>query len=267
MMRPKKSLGQNFLTDKNIIHKILSSFNIKNKHIVEIGPGTGNLTKEILKKKPSHVLLVEKDNHLATKLLKELEKIPIKIDLQNNDILKFDLESVLKSQTIIFGNLPYNISSQILVKFIKFKKWPPRYENLVLMFQKEVGEKIISNANTLNYGRLGILTKSRLEIVDHFDISKNCFFPKPKVESKLIIFKPKIDICHKIKNINNLEKITQLFFSNKRKMINKVLKSIFDNKVDYINLLKIDETKRPAELTESDYFRITELYEKKLNIT
>ena len=136
----KKSLGQNFLTDKNIIKKIVNLTDIKNKNIIEIGPGKGALTKEILAKKPKSLILIEKDTKLAFDLRKKyLDNKLVKI--YNEDILKFELEKKAKTINKIFGNLPYNISSQILVKILKFKKWPPNFDDLIFMFQKELAEK------------------------------------------------------------------------------------------------------------------------------
>ena len=135
MKQAKKSLGQNFLVDKNIIRKIINLSEIKNKHIVEIGPGTGALTKEIILRKPKSLTLIEKDNELC-KDLKEKYFNQKFIKIFNSDILKFDIEKKIFKNSIIFGNLPYNISSQILIKFIKFKKWPPKYKCLNFMFQK-----------------------------------------------------------------------------------------------------------------------------------
>ena len=137
MKLAKKSLGQNFLVDKNIIRKIINITSIKNKNIVEIGPGYGSLTDEILKKKPKLISIIEKDFFLYNQLKSKYSNIK-NIKIYNADILDFDLEKIVKNNSIIFGNLPYNISSQILVKIIKFKKWPPKFDNLIFMFQKGV---------------------------------------------------------------------------------------------------------------------------------
>ena len=183
MIKPKKSLGQNFLIDNNIVNKILKLAEIRNSNIVEIGPGTGNLTKKIIELKPKNLILIEKDKILASNLKNELEKHS-NIKFFNDDILKFDLENKIKKNSIIVGNLPYNISSQILVKLIKFKKWLPKYNKLILMFQKEVADRILAKYNTTNYGRLTILTATRLKITNHFNVSPNSFYPVPKVKSR-----------------------------------------------------------------------------------
>ena len=161
--------------------------NISNKDIVEIGPGKGALTNEIIKAKPKSLKLIEKDNELFNDLKINYSEFEF-LEIYNNDILKFDIEKILKKNTIIFGNLPYNISSQILVKILKLQKWPPNISDIIFMFQKELGEKIIGKFLTKNYGRLSIISKFRLKMVKNFLVSPNSFFPKPKVTSMVIHF-------------------------------------------------------------------------------
>ena len=261
MKLAKKSLGQNFLTDHNVIKKILKLVNLKNKNIIEIGPGYGALTELIIKNNPRKLFLIEKDEYLAKKLSLKYSNNK-NITIFNSDILKFDLEKNILKNSIIFGNLPYNISSQILVKIIKFKKWPPKYNDLVLMFQKELGEKILGFFETKNYGRLSILSNYRLNNIGKFLVSPNSFFPKPKVTSMVIHFKPKKRISHKIRNLENLEKITNIFFSNKRKMINKNIKKIFSS-IEISKMTFLDLNLRPEKIRPDLYYKITELFEKK----
>ena len=130
------------------------------------------------------------------------------------------------------------------------------------MFQKEVADKILAKSKTNEFGRITILSNYRLEIIDSFKISKEDFFPKPKVDSKVIVFKPKRAIKFKITNIENLEKITQVFFSSKRKMINKALKKIFKNYKDIAHMLNINLNSRPSDLSPEIYFKLTEIFEK-----
>ena len=264
MLELKKSLGQNLLIDKNIIKKIIDQSQIKNKFIIEIGPGTGNLTKTIIERKPKNLLLIEKDKRLH-KILKTKFKSMKNCEVINNDILNYNFNSNLK-EAVIFGNLPYNISTQILAKFIKLNKWPPFFEKIIFMFQKEVGDRIIAKPNTKNYSRISVLTNFRLEIISSFKISQNCFFPSPKVESKIIVFKPKLKINSKIRKIENLEKITHIFFSSKRKMINKAFSKIFKKHNEIAKLLNINLNKRPSELSFEEFYKITEKYEKVNNI-
>jgi len=256
----KKSLGQNYLIDLNIIKKIVNLVDVYNKNILEIGPGRGALTEEIIKKKPKSLILIEKDDKLATEL-KLKYKNDKKIIIYNKDILKFNFEDKIESNSIIFGNLPYNISSQILAKIIKFKDCPFAYSDLIFMFQKELAERIVGKFNTTKYGRLSILTNYKLKIIKKFSVSPNCFFPIPKVDSTVLFFKPNKNIFFKIKNLENLEKITNILFSNKRKMINKNIKKILSK--NQLNLIKnINLSSRPSELQPDIYYKITELFEK-----
>tara|TARA_Y100001970_G_C13962098_1_gene713697 strand:- start:90 stop:881 length:792 start_codon:yes stop_codon:yes gene_type:complete len=261
MIKPKRSLGQNFLIDQNIINKIIKLAEIKDNNIVEIGPGTGNLTSKIIESKPQNFFIIEKDKNLSN-ILKKKFSITKNFKIINEDILNFNLENNLKKNSIILGNLPYNISSQILAKLIKFKSWLPNYTKLILMFQKEVADKILAKYNEPAYGRLSVLTNSRLKVIDHFNISRNCFYPKPKVQSTILVFKPIINKDFKVKNINNLEKITHLFFSNKRKMINKALNKLFLNSPKVAAKYGIDITWRPNQLSEKMYYQITSHFEK-----
>jgi 16S rRNA (adenine1518-N6/adenine1519-N6)-dimethyltransferase len=256
----KKSLGQNYLIDLNIVKKIINLTKIYNKNILEIGPGKGALTEQILKNKPKSLILIEKDNILSKELKLKYQNNK-KIIIYNKDVLKFNFEEKLKDNSIIFGNLPYNISSQILAKIIKFKKYPPKYSALIFMFQKEMAERITGKFSTSKYGRLSILTNYRLKVLNKFNVSPNCFFPKPKIDSTILYLKPNEKISNKIKNIENLEKITNILFSNKRKMINKNMKKIFNkNQLDSIKNLNLKS--RPSDLKPEKYYEITELFEK-----
>ena len=259
MKYAKKSLGQNFLIDLNIVNKIINLIEINNRNIVEIGPGKGALTDIILQKKPKSLTLIEKDNALFEDLKSKYKKVK-NFKIINKDVLKLDLEKNLKKNSIIFGNLPYNISSQILTNFIRLQM-PSKYSDLIFMFQKEMAERIIGKYNTSKYGRLSILTNLKLNVINKFQVSPNCFIPVPKVDSTVIHFKPNKKILFKIKNIKNLEKVTQILFSNKRKMINKNIKKILDDKK--VKLLgNLNLNLRPSELKPEKYYKITELFEK-----
>jgi len=178
------------------------------------------------------------------------------ISFYNDDILKIDLERIIKKKSIIFGNLPYNISSQILVKLIKFKKWPPKFTDLILMFQKEVAEKILGKS----YGRLSIIANYRLKHLNKFDVSPNCFFPVPKITSTVIHLVPLRKVNYKINDIKNLEYITNLFFSSRRKMIKKKINKIFD--LNQINKFKnLNFNARPSDLKKEFYYQATQFYE------
>ena len=257
MIKAKKSLGQNFLIDEKILHQITSCVEIENKSILEVGPGTGNLTKFILKKKPKKITVVEKDNNLTGKLK---EKFKENICIINDDVLNIDESSLFNEKVIVFGNLPYNISTEILSKWIVNLKKDFWFENLILMFQKEVANRIIANYNDTNYGRLSILANWKLTIQKICDIKPVSFSPKPKVDSSLLLFTPKNNF-YKIKYPKNLEKITRIFFNNRRKMIKKPYNQIFNGDLRVLEKLKINLNLRPQNLDFETYYKLTEEYE------
>ena len=258
MIKAKKSLGQNFLIDKDIIDKIVNFLELKNRNILEIGPGTGNLTEGILKKFPKKVLVVEKDDNLA-KLLKD--KFKDKIEVINKDILKID-ENSLSDQTLtVFGNLPYNISTEILCKWILNIGQKIWFDYLILMFQKEVADRIISDSNTKSYGRLTVLANWRLDIKKICDISPVSFQPKPKIDSSVLFFKPKKEFFW-FKNSKNLEMITRIFFMHRRKMIKKPYNLIFNGNIKIANELGIKLSLRPQNIDFETYYKLTDHYEK-----
>ena len=259
---PKKSLGQNFLVDDKIINSIIEQGNISNDDvIIEVGPGTGSLTQKILEKKPKKFIVIEKDRNLANSLN---QKYGNKIKVINEDILKFTHEDLLKENVIIFGNLPYNISTQILARWIKIKNLDKFCKKFILMFQKEVADRIIAKKNTRNYGRLSILSNWKMKIEKVFDIDPNSFKPKPKIESTLLTFVPKKNF-YKLKNPKNLEHVTNIFFSQKRKMIKKPLKQLFNNYGDIAKILSLDLSLRPQNLNHMIYYKICELYESSID--
>jgi 16S rRNA (adenine1518-N6/adenine1519-N6)-dimethyltransferase len=258
VIRAKKSLGQNFLTDKNIIHKITNTVVIAGNEVLEVGPGTGNLTREILKNNPSKMYLIEKDTFLAVKLE---EIIDGRVKIFNEDILKFDENLLSKNKIIVFGNLPYNVSTEILSTWITNLKNDYWFSDLILMFQKEVADRIIAQFNSSNYGRLSILANWRLNINKICDISPESFSPRPKIQSSLIHFTPKKNFA-KIKDPLNLEKITRIFFSHRRKMLKKPFNQIFNGNKDLLNKLNIDLNLRPQNLDLDTYYKLTIEYEK-----
>jgi len=258
--KPKKSLGQNFLIDLNVIKKIVNLANIKNDdYILEVGPGTGNLTNEIIKKNPKKIFLVEKDNFLSKQLLDKFKEV--NVEVFNSDILNFNEDKIAKKKIIIFGNLPYNISTQILIKWIVNDLSFNSYKKLVLMFQKDVAERIIAQTNQKEFGRLSVISNWRLNVEKNFDVSKDCFFPKPKVESSVISFTPKKNYKH-FKNSKSLEHITRIFFSNKRKMINKAYKNLFKDNFNIATQLNLNLKCRPSNLTCQNYYSLASFYEK-----
>jgi 16S rRNA (adenine1518-N6/adenine1519-N6)-dimethyltransferase len=258
VIRAKKSLGQNFLIDKNIIDTIINTVSIADNEILEVGPGTGNLTREILRNNPSKLYLVEKDKFLAESLKEIFDE---RVTIFNKDILKFDENSLSEKKIIVFGNLPYNISTEILSTWITNLKNNYWFSDLVLMFQKEVADRIVAQFNTSAYGRLSILANWRLNINKICDILPDSFSPRPKIKSSLIHFTPKKKFAE-IKNPINLEKITRIFFNHRRKMLKKPFNQIFNGNNDIIKKFNIDLNLRPQNLDFDTYYQLAIEYEK-----
>ena len=258
----KKSLGQNFLIDKNIVKKITEIVDINpNKTILEIGPGYGILTESLLSKYPKKIFAIEKDNKLSDFLVEKFNKNK-NIKIINQDILKVINTKSFGKNITVFGNLPYNISTKILASLILLEKWPPWYDQLVLMFQKEVADRIIARVKTKEFSRLSVLSNWRLIVKKHFDISNNCFSPKPKVTSTLLTFVPIKNNKFPLKNPKNLEAVTRILFQNRRKMINKGFNKLFVNSDMISKKLQINLKNRPDELSNEMYYRIAIQYEK-----
>ena len=257
MIKAKKSLGQNFLTDRTVLEKIVNTTEIKNKTILEVGPGTGNLTSFILKNDPKKVFVVEKDRDLC-KILKDT--FNDQVTIINDDILNINENLLFNENVTVFGNLPYNISTQILGKWIINLKDNFWFDHLVLMFQKEVADRIIAKFNTSSYGRLSILSNWKLNIRKICDIKPVSFSPKPKIESTLLIFSPKQDY-YKIKDPKNLEKITRIFFNHRRKMLKKPFNQLFNGNKKILEKLKLDLNLRPQNLTFETYYKLVDEYE------
>ena len=258
MIKAKKSLGQNFLTDRNILETIANIVPIYNKNILEIGPGTGNLTAFILKNNPKKLIVVEKDDALAANLNSTFKD---QLTVINDDVLNIDENLILNEKVTVFGNLPYNISTEILSKWIINLNDNFWFDHLILMFQKEVADRIIAPFNNSTYGRLSILTNWKLNVKKICDIKPESFSPKPKIDSSLLFFSPKSNF-YKIKNPKNLEKVTRIFFSQRRKMLKKPFNQLFNGDQKIIDKLQIDLNLRPQNLNFDTYYKLTIEYEK-----
>jgi 16S rRNA (adenine1518-N6/adenine1519-N6)-dimethyltransferase len=257
-IKAKKSLGQNFLIDRNVLEQIVNTVDIKDKEILEIGPGSGNLTSYIIKKKPKKVFVIEKDKNLSTLLN---ERFNDEINIINGDVLKISEKHISQNKLTVFGNLPYNISTEILSKWIinlDKKFW---FNELVLMFQKEVADRIISKSNNSNYGRLSILSNWKLHVKKIIDIKPESFSPKPKIDSSLLVFTPNENFFN-LKDSKNLEMITRIFFGQRRKMLKKSFNRVFKNPKEVSEKFNIDLNLRPQNLEPEIYYKLTKEYEK-----
>ena len=257
IFKHKKSLGQNFLIDREVLEQIVSTVDIADKEVLEIGPGSGNLTKYILKKNPKKVYVVEKDDELTLKL-KDL--FSDEIQIINEDVLNISEDKISDKRLTVFGNLPYNISTEILSRWIMNMGTNVWFDSLVLMFQKEVADRIIAESNTSKYGRLSILSNWKLDIKKIIDIKPQSFSPRPKIDSSLLLFTPKKKFF-KLKSAKNLEMITRIFFNQRRKMLKKPFNQVFQNAKKVSEKFNINLDLRPQNLEPEIYFKLVKEYE------
>ena len=258
MIKAKKSLGQNFLIDSKVLELISNLEDLNNKIILEVGPGTGNLTSYLIEKNPKEIIVVEKDNNLVDFLK---NRFGIKIKIINDDILKVEENNLSSQKIVVFGNLPYNISTEILTKWILNINNNFWFHSLILMFQKEVADRIIAEFNSSDYGRLTILANWKLNIKKIIDIKPESFNPKPKIDSTLLYFTPKENFIE-LNNPKNLEHITRIFFSHRRKMIKKPFNQVFNGDKNILNKFDINLNLRPQNLNFETYLKLTREFEK-----
>ena len=245
----KKSLGQNFIFDKNLLIKISSYIETKSKNsIIEIGPGLGTLTNFLYKKKYKQLILIEKDIRLIENLKKKFNEN--KVEILNIDAMNFDYNVNSLKHSIIVGNLPFNVSINLLYLWTKYKSWPPQHDKMVLMFQKEVANRIMALPKNKSYGKLSVVIQSRYKIKKLIDIPASAFTPRPKVDASVLEFIPFNDFG--LIDINKIDKVAKDAFSQRRKKI----KNNMSNYLSEIKSLSISSDLRPEDLTVLDYCNI-----------
>jgi len=258
-LKPKKKLGQNFLHDKNIISSIINKSDVENEDIIEIGPGPGILTENILKNKARSLLAIEKDDSFKVNLKKIKSNYRDNFDYLINDVIDFDFKKLTKKKYKFVSNLPYNISVPFILKMIKIRKTIP-WKEMILMVQKEVAERITANINTKNYGRLSIIVNLNNDVKKLLNVKPSSFIPRPKVDSTVIKISPK----KKYINVNNevFEKIVKVSFSQRRKKIKNNLDQLDINTISLLELSKIDPDLRAENIDIDGFLRISKNYEE-----
>lgn len=259
-INPSKKLGQNFIFDKNILNKITSLINPDACDLViEIGPGLGGLSEALLNNNVKKILLVEKDRQF-TQLLNALKlKYPDQIDIIFEDAINFNFDIENYKNITIISNLPYNVATKILTTLINTHYSTNKLKNMVLMFQKEVAQRITANYSNKHYGRLSIISQYLYQCNVEFDLNPAVFYPKPKVDSSIVSFK---SLERKSgPDIKMLESITRAAFSQRRKKIRTSLKNII-SEADLAERLNIDVDLRAEQLSVNEYLKISEYLEK-----
>lgn len=268
-LNAKKSLGQNFLTDLNLTGKIARTANglggcdLKDSIIYEVGPGPGALTRALLMNGAHRVVAVEMDPR-CIEAQKEIQvAYPGKLDVFQGDALKMDEQTLIGDTggrpVKIIANLPYNVGTALLVKWLTLKGWKPWYSSLTLMFQKEVGQRIIAAPRTKAYGRLSVLGQYRAEAKIMFDVPARAFIPPPKVTSCIVAITPKEEQPETPKQ-EILEKVVYAAFNQRRKMLRTSLKALGQDPLPFLKAAEITETCRAEELTIKDFCRLAKAY-------
>ena len=248
----KKSLGQNFLINKTILKKISSLKDFKNQEVVEVGPGKGYLTEFLIKKKPSKLILIEKDRQLETVLTNLIKNKSIKIKLIIEDALKISINKLSKNKIVLIGNLPYNVATTLILNWLRYIH---SFESIVVMVQKEVASRLSAKEKTKHYGRTSVLVQVVADVKIKFDVAPENFFPKPKVHSSVIEIIPK----EKIKfNYKKLDKLLKLSFMHKRKTLKNNLSKISSNIEEKIFKCGVNPALRPEEISPNQFIKLSE---------
>ena len=255
----KKSLGQNFLLDLNLTGRIARAAGpLAGVTVVEIGPGPGGLTRALLAEGAGHVIAIERDTRAIAALEEVAAHVPGRLTVIEGDALEFDLSTVNAEGPLrIVANLPYNIATVLLTGWLEIEPWPPRYDRLVLMFQREVAERLVAQPDNKAYGRLSVLTQWRTSAKILFDIAPSAFVPPPKVTSSVVRLTPLPPGQH-LADLAPLERVTAAAFGQRRKMLRGSLADLFDDPVAVLEGLDLSPTARAEELTVGDFVRLAQ---------
>ncbi len=265
-LKAKKLLGQNFLTDLNLTGKIArSAGNLENSIIYEVGPGPGALTRGLLENGAAHVFAVEMDSRCIDALSEISAAYSGRLTVYEGDALSVNEKKLIGNTNgmdiRIVANLPYNVGTALLVKWMTETEWKPWFKSLTLMFQKEVGERIIAKPKTKAYGRLSVLCQYRANATILFDIPRQAFIPQPKVTSCIVQIIPHEEPAGTPKQ-KILERVVSAAFNQRRKMLRASLKTLGIDPVPILKSTGIKETARAEELSVEDFCRLAVEYDK-----
>ena len=262
-LRAKKSLGQNFLLDLNLTSKIARyAGNLDQFDILEIGPGPGGLTRSLLYEGARKVVAIEKDSR-CIEALKEIQAtFPTRLKLLQGDALSTNASEHLADPVRIIANLPYNIGTELLVRWLTSKTWPSFWQSMTLMFQKEVANRIVASPGSKAYGRLSVMSQWRCDTKIAFNIPASAFTPPPKVESALVHFEalkePKFPA-----EVDILEFVVSKAFNQRRKMLRGALKGYFQNVEEGLLSIGVLPTNRAEDITLQEYCAMSQILVRK----
>ena len=262
-IRAKKSLGQNFLLDLNLTSKIARyAGNLKQSDVLEIGPGPGGLTRSLLNEGARQVVSIEKDNRCIAALEEIQSLFPGRLRLLQGDALSMNVSQYLTDPIKIIANLPYNIGTELLVRWLNSKNWPSFWQSMTLMFQKEVANRIVAHPGSKAYGRLSVMSQWRCNTKIAFNIPATAFTPPPKVESAVVHFEalnePKFPA-----EVDKLEFVVSKAFNQRRKMLRGALKGHFINVEEGLFSIGVLPTKRAENITVQEYCAMSQVLIRK----
>lgn len=253
----KKALGQNFILDLNLTQKVArTAGSLEGATVIEVGPGPGGLTRAILALGAKKVVAIERDPRCLPALQEISDHYPGRLEVIEGDALKIDFRDLAKGEPVkIIANLPYNVGTQLLVNWLLPAQWPPFWQSLTLMFQKEVGQRIVAREDDNHYGRLGVLCGWRTEAHMAFDIPPQAFTPPPKVTSTVVHLEP---IANPLPcDADKLEKVTLAAFGQRRKMLRQSLKPIGGEAL--LARAEINPQRRAETLSVEEFCRLANL--------
>ena len=253
-LQAKKSLGQNFLLDLNLTGKVArAAGDLSQTTVIEVGPGPGGLTRALLMHGARRVIAIERDERCLAALAEIAAHYPDRLDVVSGDALKTDFAGLAgDTPTRIVANLPYNIGTELLVRWLTVPSWPPFYASLTLMFQREVAERIVAKPATDSYGRLGVLAGWRTQAKIAFDVPPQAFTPPPKVTSSVVHLIPRESPLPA--DVKKLGRVTEAAFGQRRKMLRQSLKSLGGERL--LEAAGIDGTRRAETLSVEEFVRL-----------
>ncbi|HEY6632226.1 MAG TPA: 16S rRNA (adenine(1518)-N(6)/adenine(1519)-N(6))-dimethyltransferase RsmA [Rhizobiaceae bacterium] len=256
-LQAKKSLGQNFLLDLNLTGKVArAAGDLTHTTVIEVGPGPGGLTRALLMHGALRVVAIERDERCLAALAEVAAHYPGRLEVIPGDALKTDFSAIAgDGPARIVANLPYNIGTELLVRWLTVPEWPPFYSSLTLMFQREVAERIVARPGTGSYGRLGVLAGWRTEARIAFDVPPQAFTPPPKVTSSVVHLTPRESPLPA--NVKTLGRVTEAAFGQRRKMLRQSLKSLGGERL--LEAAGIDATRRAETLSVEEFVRLANL--------
>ena len=254
-----KGLGQNFLLDLNLTARIArSAGDLAGVTVIEVGPGPGGLTRALLATGAQKVVAVERDERCLPALGEIAERYPGRLDILHDDALSVDFAGLADGPTRIVANLPYNIATPLLVRWLRAEPWPPFYESMTLMFQREVAERIVAAPGSKSYGRLGVLAGWRSEARILFNVPGTAFTPPPKVMSSVVGFVPRPSPLPADPAI--LERVVAAAFGQRRKMLRQSLRSLGVDPASLLAVAGIDETRRAEEVDVRGFVALADAF-------